>query len=132
MKFFIYFISIFQIGILNSFAAGKSFDAILFEHVKLGGIYSYIIYPYRHGFNFLFIGKYLKVNFGSKDCFDLPKIWTNRVSSIFTSRCIVLSTQSECKPDIFKVTLSKNKVYFDDNKSQNIYIISSSNFHKSR
>ena len=67
----------------------------------------------------MFIGQSLKVNFESNKCFDLPNDWKDRVSSIFATRCIILSIQPHCKPDEFKVTLVKNKVYFDDNSSEN-------------
>ena len=51
----------------------------------------------------------------SKDCYNLPIIWKNRVSSIFTNKCIILYTDDDCQSDVFKATLNRNKVYFDNN-----------------
>ena len=65
----------------------------------------------------------------SKDCFNLPNVWQNRVSSIFTNKCIVLYTQEDCKDEIVKATLKKNKVYLDDDDLQ--YRIESKNFYGS-
>ena len=69
------------------------------------------------------------LNSVSKDCFNLPDIWKNRVSSIFTNKCIVLYTQEDCKDDAFKATLKKNKVYLDEDYLQ--YRIASKNFYGS-
>ena len=53
------------------------------------------------------------VNFGEKDCLNLPNRWMNRVSSIFTKKCIILYTEADCKSDKLKAALIKDKVYFD-------------------
>lgn len=55
------------------------------------------------------------LNFKSKDCYNLPNKWKNRISSIFTNKCIILYTQLDCRSEKLKATLIKNKVYFNDN-----------------
>ena len=59
-----------------------------------------------------FKGEFLMVNFGTMDCLNLPNQWKNRVSSIFSKKCLILYTQVDCKNDKFKATLIKDKVYF--------------------
>ena len=50
----------------------------------------------HHQLSFSFSGDFYKAN-TSDECFDLPSAWQNRISSLLTSKCIVVFTTRGCK-----------------------------------
>ena len=121
MKLFLFFIGIFQIGILNvACFFMKNSNVFFFENANFQGKFS-LIYTFSYLANFITVhiiyikGKFLVVDLVSKDCIHLPNNWKNRISSILANKCIILYTKANCKSDNLRATILKDKVYFDDN-----------------